>query len=95
MKKTVGEINFNEYYLRRDVCNCKYDEDDYDGTMHRWCPLNCPLRDENTKECLLDLINERLTIENKIKRFENVEIEVDEERLKRIEKLQGKDLFTK
>ena len=94
MKKTIGEINFNEAYLRFEVCKCTFDDDDY-GEIHRWCPLNCPLRNRDTDQCLLDLINEKYAIESKIKKFGNVEIEIDEERLRKLEKLQSKDLFTK
>lgn len=96
MKKTVGEINFNSSYLKFKVCNCTFEEDDYDRTVHRWCPLNCPLRDENSEpKCLIDLINERENLNSKIKKFENVEIEVDEEYLRKLEKLQNKGLFTR
>jgi len=86
MKKTVGEINFNRTYLNFEVCKCKYDEDDY-GEPHRWCPLKCPLRDKGTEECLLDLINERDNLNSKIKKFANVEIEVDEKELRKMEKI--------
>ena len=87
MKRTVGEINFNKSYLRLEVCNCYHEQDDYDGTFHRWCPLKCPLRDKGTEECLLDLIDERENINSNIKKFANVEIEVDEKELRKMEKI--------
>lgn len=88
-KKTVGEINFDSTYLRFEVCNCTYDEDDW-GELQRWCPINCPLRDSETEHCLIDLLNERAKLDNKIKKFANVEIEVDEEYLRKLDKLQNK-----
>lgn len=92
MKKTVGEINFNSSYLNMKVCNCSYDEDDW-GELHRWCPINCPLRNRDTEQCLVDLLNERAKLDSKIKKFANVEIEVDEEYLRKLEKIQSKGFF--
>lgn len=94
MKKTIGEIKFNEFYLTYEgCCKCTYTEDYFGEPGEKLCPLNCPLRDKDTEQCLLDLFSERRRIDNQIKKFENVEIEVDEERLKKIEKLQSKGLL--